>query len=129
MGGYLLDTHAAIWQFNGDTALSNAAREIIYDSSNRIYISVVSVWEVAIKINIGKLKFAGNTENFLHIADLDGIAIFPVKTKHIMIYESLPLIHRDPFDRLLIATALSEKMTIITADKDIAKYDVPQVWQ
>jgi len=128
MAGYLLDTHAAIWQFNGDTALSNTARQIIHDPSNRICISIASVWEIAIKINIGKLKFAGNTENFLHIADLDGIVILPVRTKHLLIYETLPLIHRDPFDRLLIATAIAEKMTLITTDDDIAKYDVPQVW-
>jgi len=128
MSGYLLDTHAAIWQFNGDTALSNTAREIINDPANRICISIASVWEIAIKINIGKLKFAGNTENFLHIADLDGIAILPVRTKHLLIYETLPLIHRDPFDRLLIATAIAEKMLLITTDDDIAKYDVPQIW-
>jgi PIN domain nuclease of toxin-antitoxin system len=128
MGRYLLDTHTAIWQFNGDTALSNTAKQIIYGYSNRIYISIVSVWEVAIKINIGKLNFAGNTENFLHLADLDDITIFPIKTEHLLIYENLPLIHRDPFDRLLIATAIAEEMTLITDDKEVAKYGVPQVW-
>jgi len=128
MGGYLLDTHAAIWQFNGDTALSDTARQIIRDRSNRAYISIASVWEIAIKINIGKLNFDGNTANFLHLAYLDDITILSVKPNYLLTYETLPIIHRDPFDRILIATAMVEKMTLISADKDIAKYNVPQVW-
>jgi PIN domain nuclease of toxin-antitoxin system len=64
----------------------------------------------------------------LHLADLDDITIFPIKTEHLLIYENLPLLHRDPFDRLLVATAIAEEMTLITDDKEIVKYGVPQIW-
>ena len=98
MGRYLLDTHTAIWYFNGDKALSETARKIILDLSNQIHLSIISVWELAIK------------------------------TAHLTVLEKLPLLHRDPFDRLLIATAISEQMTFVSADKNIAQYDVPLIW-
>ena len=128
MGGYLLDTHAAFWLLNNDKALSNRARRIINDLSNSMYISIASVWELAIKINIGKLNFNGRITGFLRLARANKINIFPIEPAHLKIYENLPLIHRDPFDRLLVATAIAEEMTLITTDEDIAKYDVPRIW-
>jgi PIN domain nuclease of toxin-antitoxin system len=92
MGRYLLDTHTAIWFFNGADSLSEAAGRIIRDLSNSIYLSVISAWEMAIKINIGKLRFPE----------------LPIKTAHL--------------------AALAEKMTLISADENIRRYDVPLVW-
>jgi PIN domain nuclease of toxin-antitoxin system len=128
MSGYLLDTHAAMWYFNGDNALSKNAKEIMLELSNQIYLSVCSAWELAIKVNLGKLKFNGHAARFVHLAETYGFSILPIKTAHLTAYESLPMIHRDPFDRLLVATALAEQLTIITADEDIAKYQVSHIW-
>jgi PIN domain nuclease of toxin-antitoxin system len=128
MGGYLLDTHTAIWFFNGDAMLSAKAQHIVRNRSNAVYLSIVSAWEVAIKLGIGKLDIAGRSADFIHDAESNEIIIIPIKTSHLTTLESLPLIHRDPFDRLLVATAISEQMTFITADKNIAQYDVPLIW-
>jgi PIN domain nuclease of toxin-antitoxin system len=128
MSGYLLDTHSAIWFFNGDEALSQTANNIIRDLSNDVYISMTSAWELAIKIGIGKLDFAGKTAGFIRLAEKNKITLIPITTSHLTVLESLPMIHRDPFDRLLVATAIAEQMTLITADANIARYDVPQVW-
>jgi len=127
MGQYLLDTHTAIWFFNGDKILSETAKQIILDSSNSKYLSISSAWELAIKIGLGKLDFNGKAAGFLSLAENNSFTIIPIKTAHLTTLESLPLIHRDPFDRLLIATALTEHMTLITADKNIEKYEVSQI--
>jgi len=128
MGRYLLDTHTAIWFFNGDSALSETAKKIILDTSNVKYLNIASAWEIAIKLSIGKLDITGNTADFIRDAETNGFIFIPIKTSHLTVLESLPLIHRDPFDRLLIATAISEQMTFISADKNAVKYDVPMVW-
>jgi len=128
MRGYLIDTHVAIWFFNGSDTLSKTADRIICDFSNPIYISIVSVWELAIKTGIGKMKFDGKIAGFIRLAEKNEITILPIKPTHLTALESLPLIHRDPFDRLLIATAIDEQMSLISADKNIAQYDVPLIW-
>jgi PIN domain nuclease of toxin-antitoxin system len=83
---------------------------------------------LAIKISIGKLRFPGNANGFIRTAQANDISILPIETAHLTAYELLPMLHRDPFDRLLVATALAEQMTIITADEDIAKYAVSHIW-
>jgi len=128
MGGYLLDTHAAIWFLNGDSALSQTAKQAILNPSNRKYLSVASPWELAIKISLRKLDFDGKAADFISLAENNGFTILPIKTAHLTVLETLPMIHRDPFDRLLIATAISERMTFISADKNVAQYNVSLVW-
>jgi len=128
MSGYLLDTHAAIWFFNGDESLSKTANSIIRDLSNDVYISISSVWELAIKIGIGKLDFTGKAAGFVRLAEKNEITLLPITTPHLTVLETLPMIHRDPFDRLLVATAICEHMTLITTDENIARYDVPCIW-
>jgi len=125
---YLLDTHSAIWFFNGEKKLSQTARQIIFDPSNHMNISIASVWELAIKISTGKLKFPGNSAEFIRVAEDNDVFVMPIEPSYLTILEGLPFIHRDPFDRILIATAIVEQMTIITADADIVRYDVPHVW-
>jgi len=128
MARYLLDTHTAIWFFNGNDSLSEIAKKIILDTSNVKYLSIASVWEVAIKISIGKLDIIGKTKDFISDTENSGFTILPIRTAHLCALETLPMIHRDPFDRLLVATALAEEMRLITADKNIAQYDVSQLW-
>jgi PIN domain nuclease of toxin-antitoxin system len=128
MGRYLLDTHAAIWFFNGDNALPETIRRLIEDDSNSVYMSIVSAWELAIKTSLGKMDFKGGARGFVRLAQANDITILPIGTAHLTAFEGLPWIHRDPFDRLLIATAQAERMTLITADENIARYDVPHIW-
>ena len=125
---YLLDTHTAIWFLNGSDELSITAKNAILDLSSLKYVSIVSAWEIAIKIGLGKLDFEGKVAGFIQLAETNEITVLPVKTAHLTVLESLPLIHRDPFDRLLVATALAEQMTLITADENIAKYTVHHIW-
>jgi PIN domain nuclease of toxin-antitoxin system len=126
---YLLDTHAILWFLNGDQVrLSSNAKDIIADQQCTKFVSVASVWEVGIKISIGKLSFPKNTGGFVRQIQQNGFELLSIKTDHIIAMETLPLIHRDPFDRLLVAAAISEQMTIMTKDDNIVKYNVSHVW-
>ena len=128
MGRYLLDTHTAIWFFDNSTALSSVANKIIRSGTNSVYLSVASAWELAIKIGIGKMEFDGKAAGFLRLAEICDITVIPILPEHLSVLETLPFIHRDPFDRLIIATAQAEQMTLITDDDNVARYDVPIIW-
>jgi len=125
---YLLDTHVAKWALDDDTKLSEKAKSILGDTSLQICVSLVSAWEIAIKISIGKLNFEGGSTFFIEKLRQFGVEILHVEDTHIAIVEKLQLLHRDPFDRILISTAIAEGMTIVTADESIQKYDVPWIW-
>lgn len=110
MGDYLLDTHTAIWFFCDDIKLSQTARQIILDPSNRRYVSIASVWELAIKISTGKLKFSGKSAGFIRLAEANGLfVISTISPSYLAILETLPPIHRDPFDRLIKSQPPSPK--------------------
>ena len=125
---YLLDTNTAIWALDDKTKLSEAARVIIDDTSLSLCVSIISAWEIAIKVSIGKLNFVGGSAFFLEKMQKNGLELINLEGSHIKHVETLPFIHRDPFDRLLIATAQAENMTILTSDENIQKYDVPSIW-
>ena len=125
---YLLDTHTALWLFEGNEKLPQHTQEIIYNADVDIYVSIVSAWEVAIKVSIGKLDFDGGVATFLSAIEANDIKLVGVKDDYVKKVETLPLIHRDPFDRLIIATAMSGKMTIITIDENIHEYDILWHW-
>ena len=125
----LIDTHIALWLFNEHEKLSANVKNYLLDETNELNISIVSAWEVAIKSSLGKLgDFKGGVKTFLSAINNHPIELLPVSIQHVILVESLPFIHRDPFDRLLIATAISEHMSIITVDENIQKYDVPVIW-
>ena len=124
----LLDTHVALWLFEGNGKLSQNARNVIFDNDNEIYVSIISAWEVAIKVSIDKLDFEGGSEAFLAAIEANSIDLLGVGGEHIKIVERLPFVHRDPFDRIIIASALAEDLTIITDDESIRRYDVPLTW-
>ncbi|MCL2802248.1 MAG: type II toxin-antitoxin system VapC family toxin [Treponema sp.] len=128
MKGYLLDTHTAIWFFEGNSSISSKADQIIRNRTNRIYMSMISAWELTIKISLGKLRFSADVEGFIQVAQENDITFIPLEIAHLSVLKNLPLIHRDPFDRLLVATAIAEEMTLITIDENIAKYEVSQIW-
>ncbi len=119
MNRYLLDTHAFIWWIEDSPKLSPVANNTISKLENKCYLSLASVWEMAIKISLGKLKLATSLKSFIteNIAAND-FKMLPIDFSHINRIESLPFHHRDPFDRLLIVQAMAEKMSIISADKN-----------
>ncbi|MFA6402252.1 MAG: type II toxin-antitoxin system VapC family toxin [Salinivirgaceae bacterium] len=124
----LLDTHTFIWFFNGDIQLSLRAKKIIEDTKNAKFVSIASIWEVAIKIGVGKLHFDGNTSEVADLIEQNDFQILPIAVSHTVSYELLPLIHRDPFDRMLVAQANEEKLIIVTVDENIQKYEVKTIW-
>ena len=125
----LLDTHTALWLVNDYEKLSFKARDMLMDEMNTLYLSIVSVWEVAIKASIGKLPgFSGGTRTLMAQIEDMPIEILPISLRHTEAVEVLPFIHRDPFDRILVATAQVDDMTILTADEYIFRYDVLAVW-
>ncbi|MBR5096794.1 MAG: type II toxin-antitoxin system VapC family toxin [Treponema sp.] len=124
---YLLDTHALLWFLDKSENLSKKAlSKIISDS--KIYVSVATLWEIAIKRSIKKLNINKNSSQLKKICEKEHIEILPLLEKHIDLIHDLPFIHSDPFDRMLIAQAQSENLTIITKDSKIKLYDVKTLW-
>ena len=125
---YLLDTHVVIWHFDDSPELSKKTKEIIDNPKNELYISSVSLWETAIKINIGKLDLDFTLDELLAEINDNDFDILQIENEYLQKLSALPFIHKDPFDRLIIATALAEDLTIITIDENIQKYDVKRIW-
>lgn len=124
----LLDTHAFLWIVN-DGPLSQTARALFLDTENKLFFSAASYWEICIKLTVGKLSLADNwVEQFEAEMAANGIQWLPIEQNHCRKIIELPLIHQDPFDRLLIAQAICEEMTIVTADSNIPNYSVATVW-
>lgn len=117
----LLDTHVVLWWLSDDPTLSDAARSAIADPENIVFLSAVVVWEIRIKQGIGKLVLP---ENFGAVLAEQRFPELAVTVQHADAIAVLPAIHRDPFDRLLVAQAMVEKMTIVTRDSAIAAYGV-----
>ena len=124
----LLDTHTVLWFFDDVERLSGTAYKAILDSENEKYVSIVSAWEVAVKISLSKLRFDGGTAGFLAALEENGFTILPIKSEYVKLVESLPFLHRDPFDRMLVVSAISEGMCIVSADANIQKYGAAIIW-
>ena len=125
----LIDTHTALWLFNEHENLPSAVREYLLDETNELYISIASAWEVAIKHSLGKLpEFNGGVKRFLFAVKEYPVEFITVLPQYVEMVEELTYIHRDPFDRLIIATAMCEGMVIVTSDENIRKYDVKCIW-
>ncbi|MBS4022353.1 MAG: type II toxin-antitoxin system VapC family toxin [Dethiobacter sp.] len=126
----LLDTHVFLWWITDDPRLSEQAGNIISNSENRLFYSAASGWETAIKAGLDKLILKeGNLHDFLYEQmEINDIAPLPVQMNHALHVHRLPLLHRDPFDRMIIAQAQVENMTIVTQDRQIARYYVETAW-
>lgn len=125
---YLLDTHTFLWFLEGDDQLSNKVRNEITDIKNSCFISIASLWEIAIKSSLGKLNLKFPFDNLTNYLIDNEIVIFLITFDHINTLRNLDLHHRDPFDRLIIAQAIKENLTILTRDSNFFKYPVKIVW-
>ncbi len=123
-----MDTHAIIWFVEGDTSLSLSARQAIENPNNTKYISIVSFWEMMIKINLGKLSMKIDFIMLNEYLLSKNIYILSLELSHILHLKDLPTHHKDPFDRILIAQAISENMTLISVDSNFSLYDISLLW-
>lgn len=117
----LLDTHTLLWAIEDGRQLHPSTLDAI-SVNNRVFVSAASYWEIAIKAALGKLQLADDPLAFINASDFTEL---PVTFRHAEIAAGLPLIHRDPFDRMLIAQAQAEELTLVTDDSLIARYEVP----
>ncbi|MBW4631964.1 MAG: type II toxin-antitoxin system VapC family toxin [Iphinoe sp. HA4291-MV1] len=126
---FLLDTQAFLWFVLNDSALSQVACNLIVDPLNDILLSPASYWEIAIKVSIGKYQIPGNFETWMgHQIQVNELEILPIKVTHAAAIVTLPFHHKDPFDRLLVAQALTEKIPIISVDAVLDNYAVTRYW-
>ena len=125
----LLDTHTILWMVNEHDKLSPTAKSYLLNHEHDLYVSIASIWEIAIKASIGKLtNLAGGVGRFVTQIEKMPVELLSITPRYVEIVESLPFIHRDPFDRVLIATAQAEGMSMVTADENIPKYSVLTIW-
>ena len=123
----LLDTCAFIWFLEDNPELSREAKAAI-ENGEMVYLSIASLWEIAIKKSLGKLEIKQTMTELARICQDTDIVILPIKPSYLDRLESLPQVHGDPFDRLIIATAMEEEISVVTHDTKIAKYNIPVVW-
>lgn len=125
----LLDTHSFLWFINGDKHLSPNAYSMMTETTNKRFLSVASLWEIDIKISLGKLTIAEPLETFFHHQlTINGIALLGITLHHAIAVRHLPFHHRDPFDRLLVAQSMLEHMPIVSKDATLDAYSVTRLW-
>ena len=125
----LVDTHTFIWALIHDHRLPAKVKDVLRSDEHELVFSLVSLWEIAIKIKTGKLNTIGSSVAYIRDEmNAYGMELLPIRYEHILRLESLPHHHSDPFDRLLIAQALSEGVPILTADRVFRQYDVKTIW-
>ncbi len=125
----LIDTHIFLWMINNEASLSEKSTVALLDPKNNLFFSAASYWEICIKISIGKLTLGKSWKRAMdRELEYNGIQWLPIRKNHSQAICALPGIHKDPFDRMLIAQAQCEKMTIVTADRLVQKYPVKWIW-
>ena len=125
----LLDTHAFLWFISGDSKLSDRAKSSIEDDGNEKLVSMASMWEMAIKISIGRLKVLESFEFLIpRQIQINGFELLPIQFEHVSKVSYLPFHHRDPFDRLLVSQCIIEKCAIISRDAAFDSYPIVRLW-
>jgi len=123
------DTHSFTWWADEPMKLSRAALAALEDENNRLFVSDVSIWEMQIKVQLGKMKLKLPLEDLIESQQRDNeVAILQITTEHILALDNLPFHHKDPFDRLLIAQSIVEGFTIVTADSEFPAYPAKLLW-
>ncbi len=115
----LLDAHTLLWATASSAKLQEAARDAISDLNNDVFVSIATAWELSIKSNIGKITLP---PRFFEQIEQAGYQFLPISLEHIQHYQSLPLHHRDPFDRILVSQSLCDGLTLVTRDSQFAAY-------
>lgn len=129
MAHYLLDTHVVIWLLEADSNLSETLVATINDTTNRISVSIATLWEMTIKHSLGKLELRKSlSEIFRHLKSLD-INILGIREGHLLALQQLPFHHRDPFDRIIISQSISEEIALMSKDAVFNKYDITLRWE
>lgn len=125
----LLDTHAFLWFVTSDPQLSETALDLIAEPTNEILISPASYWEIAIKVSLGKYPLSVPFEKFFQ-EGIDGsdMAILPIEVRHAAVLASLPMHHKDPFDRMIVSQGIAEQIPIVSADAALDAYGVQRLW-
>jgi PIN domain nuclease of toxin-antitoxin system len=125
----LLDTHAFLWFVLNDPRLSAHARSLMTDGESELLLSVASYWELAIKISLGKYALDQDFAVFMEkqVAE-NALSVLPITVQHAAVVAALPFHHRDPFDRLLVAQAMVERVPLLSADADLDAYPVTRIW-
>lgn len=118
----LLDTHALLWWLADDDRIGPQARELIADPGNDVLVSVASLWEIVVKLRVGKLE--ADLKELLAAIERDGFALLGISPMHLLTLAELPMHHRDPFDHLLIAQAMTEDATFVSEDRNTPRYAV-----
>lgn len=124
----LLDTHALIWFLDGDDSLSKTARKAIENNRSVNFVSIASLWEIAIKVSLKKLEINASLADVFSLVLRNGFVILPILPEEILVLAGLPFHHRDPFDRLIIAQALYNDLAVITKDDNFKAYEVNCIW-
>lgn len=124
----LLDTHVVIWWLNEPERISKRAHAVISNQANSVYVSAATAWEIAIKTNLGKLQSGSLAFDLETILEDENFLEQPITIEHAVRGGLLPMHHRDPFDRLLIAQAQLLKTPIVSADSVLDRYDVKRIW-
>jgi PIN domain nuclease of toxin-antitoxin system len=119
---YLLDTHVLLWWLDDNPILSGNAREVISNAANLIFVSAAVIWEIRIKETLGKLEIPKDFQSVLKVQPFD---MLDITAEHAHAIVDLPMIHRDPFDRMLVAQTKIEKLTLVTRDSHLRKYNIP----
>jgi PIN domain nuclease of toxin-antitoxin system len=124
----LLDTHVLIWWVSDAARLSPDAIRAVSAPDNQVLISVVSVWEMVVKVGLGKLVVNPNVRELIQQQLDQGIGVLPLLLEHVTALETLPNLHKDPFDRALVAQAIAEQAHLVTNDRILHDYPVPTLW-
>jgi PIN domain nuclease of toxin-antitoxin system len=126
---FLIDTHTFIWYVTDNSRLSNQVLELINDENNQIVLSIASIWEMGIKNGLGKLTFNLPFETFIQQQlAINDFTVLNIQISHISTVSQLPLHHRDPFDRMLIAQAIVENIPVLSADTIFDAYPIQRLW-
>lgn len=124
----LLDTHALLWFYGGDESLSADLKELIRNPENECYVSITSLWEITIKVNLGKLDVRNPLSDFFSFLERNQFWVIPIELSHLLQLQQLPYHHKDPFDRLIISQALAENLPVATKDTFFSQYGLTTRW-
>jgi PIN domain nuclease of toxin-antitoxin system len=124
----LLDTHTLIWFVNGDSQLSNIAKKAIEESDAVNYVSIASLWEIAIKVSLGKLQLKTPFQNVSQQIEENGFRVLPITFSDTARLLNLPFLHKDPFDRIIICQSINNNLTLLSKDGQFSVYGIASIW-